>query len=68
MGRFLSTSAKDRTVLKTCHGENETTLVQKNIKTIVSACCLLNFSCSACVREGAGSLKSSRKYEPLDTR
>ena len=28
-------------------------------------CCLLNFSCSACVREEAGPLKSSRKYEPL---
>ena len=67
MGGFLSTSAKHRTVLKTCHGHNETTLVQ-NIKTIVGACCLLNFSCSACVKEGAGLLKSSRKYDTLDTR
>ena len=37
----------------------------QNIKTIVGACCLLNFSFSACVREGAKPLKSSRKYEPL---
>ena len=64
MGVFLSTSAKHMTVLKTCHGENETTLVQ-NIKTIVGACCLLNCSCSAYVREGAGPLKSSLKFEPL---
>ena len=67
MGGFWSTSAKHRTVLKTCHWENETTLVQ-NSKTIVGACCLLNFSCSAYVREGARPLKSSRKYELLDTR
>ena len=32
---------------------------------MVGACCLLNFSCSDCVREGAGPLKSSRKYERL---
>ena len=64
IGGFLSTSPKHRTVLKICHVENETTLVQ-NITTIVGACCLLNFSCSACVREGAGPLKSSRKYVPL---
>ena len=25
----------------------------------------LKFSCSVCVREGAGLLKSSRKYEPV---
>ena len=33
--------------------------------SIVYAHCLLNVSCSACVRERAGPLKSSRKYEPL---
>ena len=28
-------------------------------------CCFLDFSCSACVKEGTGPVKSSRKYEPL---
>ena len=31
--------------------------MSKHIKTIVGACCLLNFSCSACVSDGAGPLK-----------
>ena len=88
IGLFFSTSAKYRTVLKTCQRPGKrntgtavkrffqrrktgtfflplrTTFVQ-NISTIVGARCLLNFSCSACVREGAMPLKSSRKYEPL---
>ena len=40
---------------------------EKKCSLRASACARvkLNFSCSACVREGAVLLKSSRKYEPL---